>query len=129
MTLRNPRRIIRIASLTLAMLPPLATLIVILRLAVNVPLQDDWDLVTVIAKTHEGSAAFNDFWQQHSEHRIPALRFVIWCISLVSHYNVVTEMLVGFTFAVITLPIVYALLRRSLANHAPSLIVPATIAA
>ena len=53
--LRNPRRIVAAALLSIALLPPLQTLTVILRLGVNVPLQDDWDLVTVIAKWHEGT--------------------------------------------------------------------------
>lgn len=123
------RRILTASLFVMTLLPPVAILVLILRLAVNVPFQDDWDTVSVLAKWHEGTVSFGDFWQQHNEHRIPSLRALIWLLGIFSNYNVVIEMLVGFVFAVLALPVVCALLRRGLKEHAPDLILPMTAVA
>lgn len=113
----------------LIVLPPVAILMLILWLGVNVPFQDDWDTVDVLAKWHEGTVGFADFWRQHSEHRIPVTRAFIWLLGIFSRYNLVVEMLAGFVFAVLALPLVAALLRRALAGHADHLVRPMTAVA
>jgi hypothetical protein len=122
-------RVLTVSLSAITLLPPVAILVLILRLAVNVPVNDDWDTVTVLAKWHEGTLGFADFWEQHSEHRILSLRVLIWLLGSVSQYNVVLEMLVGFFFAVLALPVVVGLLRRSLKDYAPELIAPMTAVA
>jgi hypothetical protein len=122
----SPRSILRSLLIAAALVPPASMLFLILRLGVNVPFQDDWDTVTALAKWHEGTVTFADFWVQHSEHRIPSLRALIWLVGMFSGYNVVTEMIVGFLFAVLALPVMAALLHRSLKDVAPDLVLPLT---
>jgi hypothetical protein len=82
-------RVLIVSLWALTILPPMAILVLILQLAVNVPVNDDWDALTVLAKWHEGTLGFGDFWEQHSEHRILSLRALIWLLGTLSHYNVV----------------------------------------
>jgi hypothetical protein len=122
----DPRSIFRLPLIAAALVPPAAILFLILRLGVNVPVQDDWDTVTALAKWQEGSVTFADFWVQHNEHRIPSLRVVICLVGIFSGYNVVAEMLVGFLFAALALPVMVLLFRRSLMDVAPDLVLPLT---
>jgi hypothetical protein len=97
---------------TFAWLPPLVILLLIGRLGVNVPYQDDWDAFGAVAGWYGGANSFDDFWQQHSEHRIPAVKLLIWLIGVPTRYNMVSEMIVGFALAFGT----FIVLRRLIAE-------------
>ena len=84
-------------------LPPLWILLLISRLAVNVPFEDDWDSVAVATSWRSGVYPLAEFWQQQSEHRTVFLKELIWLVSGLSNFNVVAEMMTGFGFALVTL--------------------------
>jgi hypothetical protein len=110
--------------LVIALLPPATIAFLISHLAVNVPFQDDWDAVTVLTSWHEGNLRFDEFWQQHSEHRIPSIKLLIWLLGLFSRYNVVWEMMVGFGFACVTFLLVRTLIAEALTERSPQLVGP-----
>ena len=103
---------------------PLAILALVLTLAVNVPFEDDWDMLAVVTRWHAGTVTFADFWQQHSEHRIAALKGMIWAVGAATDFDVVAAMRVGFVLSALKLALLVDLIRRSLKGHAPRLIAP-----
>jgi len=105
-------------------LPPVGILALVGALAVNIPFQDDWDMLSVVTKWHAGTLTFGDFWQQHSEHRITALKAMIWAIGAATDFDVVAGMRVGWTLSVIKLGLIADLIRVSLKDHARHLIAP-----
>ena len=117
-----PRRRLRPSSLAagvMAVAPMAATLLLIQRLAVNIPYQDDWDMLPVVTRWHAGTATLGDFWQQHSEHRVIALKGAIWAIGSMTDFDVVAQMTAGFAMAVTTFVLMADLLRSALKNAAP----------
>jgi len=109
--------------------PPLAVLFLIRTLAVNMPFQDDWDSLAVVTGWRNGTCTFDDFWHQHSEHRIIVLKLLIWIIGGVTGGNVVAEMLIGLCFAVLTLWMIHALFDATLRRLSPALVTPTTVIA
>jgi len=95
------------------LLPPFAILALLDRLAVNMPFQDDWDMLPVVTKWRAGTLSAGDFWQQHSEHRVAGLKAFIWTIGNLTDFDVITQMNAGFIFVAITLALVGDLLRVS----------------
>jgi hypothetical protein len=105
-----------------ALLPPLVVLGLIARLAVNVPDQDDWDTASVVIGWRQHTLGVTDLWRQHSEHRILVVRLVVWLAGILTDFNVVAEMIVGFGFALATLWFLHALINRALRTAAPELV-------
>lgn len=123
----RPHRVwIAFLSAAVAALPPLIILGLIARVAVNVPFQDDWDAVSVLIRWHHGTVGLADFWEQQSEHRILAVRVMIWLLGILTDFNVIAEMLLGFGFVALTLVVVRALLETALKDVAPELVPPLT---
>jgi hypothetical protein len=87
-------------------------LVFIDKLAVNIPFQDDWDMIPVGMNWHQGTLGFADFWQQHSEHRLAALKGLIWMIGRLTNFDFVAEMFAGFIFAALTLVLIVDLILR-----------------
>ena len=114
---RHPRRAAAAAAWAATLLPPLAILALIDRLAVNIPFQDDWDMLPVVTKWRAGTLSAGDFWQQHSEHRVAGLKAFVWTIGSVTDFDVIAQMYVGFIFVAITLVLVGDLLRISAKDH------------
>jgi multisubunit Na+/H+ antiporter MnhF subunit len=96
-----------------AIVPPLWILVLLFRLSVNVPFEDDWDSVSVATSWRSGVYTFDEFWQQQSEHRTVFLRLLIWLVSRLTDFNVVAEMMAGFVFALVTLLVFHSLFRAA----------------
>lgn len=111
-----------------ALLPPLGVWVLIRALGVNVPFEDDWDVLAVVTKWHAGTLAFADFWQQHSEHRIAALKGMFWAVGAVTDVDLVEAMRVGFALSVIKLALLVDIIRRHLSGPAYRLIAPLALA-
>ena len=111
-----------------ALLPPLGVWVLIRALGVNVPFEDDWDVLAVVTKWHAGTLAVADFWQQHSEHRIAALNGMFWAVGAVTELDLVEAMRVGFALSVIKLALLVDIIRRHLSGPANRLIAPLVLA-
>lgn len=58
--------------------PFLVLAVMIAVFAVNVPFLDQWELVELFRKYHEGQLGFADFFAQHNEHRLLFPRLVMF---------------------------------------------------
>ena len=126
--LRFPKHSRAIGATVAALLPIIATLVVIQQLAVNVPYQDDWDMLPFVTHWHAGTLSVADFWEQHSEHRVVALKAAIGAIAAVAGFDVVAHLLAGFAIAAITFLLVADLLGRALREDAAALVAPLVVA-
>ena len=110
-----------------AILPPLAIWFLIAALGVNVPFEDDWDMLPVITHWLAGTLTFADFWQQHSEHRIPAVKGMFWWFGSDGDFDMIEAMRVGFALSAIKVVLLIDLTRRTLRGHADHLIAPLAV--
>ena len=82
-------------------------------------------MLPVVTRWHAGTAGFQDFWLQHSEHRVVALKAAIWAIGGLTDFNVVSvhvrRLRAGGDHIRPPLPIS---LRLGLQEHEPRLIAP-----
>lgn len=101
----------RLVLILLVALPPLATAAAIALYGVAVPYFDQWDLVELILKERAGTATFADYFQQHSEHRFVLPRFIMAKLAIVTGWNSLAELWLGYLFVVATLAGSWALIR------------------
>src|ERR1044071_6026625 len=106
-----------------AVLPPLAIWFLIGAIGVDVPFEDDWDMLPVITRWLAGTLTFADFWQQHSEHRIAALKGLFWAFGASdADFNMIEAMRVGFALSALKVALLIDLTQRALRGHADRLI-------
>ena len=75
----------------------------------------------MVTRWYAGTLNLQDFWQQHSEHRIVTLKAALWAIGVLTSFNVVVATYVGFGMAVTTLVLIARMTHESLSAHRPLL--------
>jgi len=89
----------------LSLLPIVIVGIYIFAFGLNIPFWDQWGVVPLLVKQHQGTLVFADLIAQHNEHR-PLFPRLIWITSAyLTNYNVNVELWINFIIAVITLGI------------------------
>lgn len=96
---------------------------------VNVPVNDQWDMVPDIRLARDGDLRINDLWAQHNEHRLVFPRIVLLSLALVTEWDVRVEMIASLLFALGCFAVVYALLRRSFTGRHPAVLALAAVSA
>lgn len=100
--------------LLLHFVPPLAALYYIFLFGVNVVFWDQWEIVPLFEKLHNGSLRFTDFFAQHNEHRILFPKIVMLTLGFLTHYNTKAEMMLMLVFAGGTWMLFFNSFRRGL---------------
>jgi hypothetical protein len=96
-----------------SLVPIFITAIYILRLGLNIPFWDQWEVVHLLAKSSQGVLTIAELFSQHNEHR-PFFPRLIWIgLSGVTHYNVNAELWGNFLIALGTF---WFLVNRSMAT-------------
>ncbi|MFN6559636.1 MAG: hypothetical protein RMY28_007490 [Nostoc sp. ChiSLP01] len=72
-------------------LPIILTFWFVTSFSVNVPVWDDWELVSFFDKIHNGTVRFADFFAQHNEHRIFFPRIIFAILAFSSNWNIKVE--------------------------------------
>src|SRR3954469_19358591 len=85
----------RIAWLTVA-LWPVALILGVIRYGVNVPFWDQWELVPVFEKYHQGTLTLLDLAALHNEHRVLFPRMIDLSLAVLTKWNIRAELLVSF---------------------------------
>lgn len=81
-------------------LVPLAWLIwVVGKYSVEVPCQDQWELVPLLEKMFQGGLTFHDLWAQHNEHRILFPQIIMLGLARLTGWNIRCEMAVNVLLA------------------------------
>lgn len=104
---------------TTSVIAPLAVLTALAALfAVNVPVLDQWELVELFRKYHEGTVGFADFFAQHNEHRLFFPRLVMFGLAIASNWNVTWEMAASIVLAATSFVFLYRILAQTLGRAA-----------
>lgn len=69
------------------------------HLSVNIPITDQWDMVSFLEKIYEGRVGLDDFFELHNEHRIVLPRLVIAALAFTTGWNVRAEIALGIVLA------------------------------
>ncbi|HUC89532.1 MAG TPA: hypothetical protein VMR45_01915 [Patescibacteria group bacterium] len=97
-------------------LPFIILAILVAIFAVNVPVADQWELVGLFKKYHQGGLGFSDFFAQHNEHRLLFPRLLMLALAIFSHWNVTWEMAASLVLAAISFIFIYLMLSKTLDN-------------
>ena len=96
------------------LVPPLILLSAIAAHAVNVPRWDDWDVIPFVVALRDGSLGFADFWAQHNEHRIGAVKLILAPLALATDFDVTAMMYAGFVLQLLSLAFLLSVLGMTL---------------
>jgi len=111
-----------------ALLPPLALLALIATYAVNAPRWDDWDIIPFVVAVHDGTVRPADFWMQHNEHRLAAVKLILAPLVLATGFDVTAMMYAGFALELLALVFLLATLRMTLPAGARPLAIALSLA-
>ena len=100
----------------LPLVPPLVLLPLIAAHAVNVPRWDEWDLLPFVLALRDGTVGLADFWAQHNEHRLTAVKLLLTPLVLATDFDVRAMMYAGFLLQVLA----FVFLWRTLVSAAPA---------
>ena len=85
----------------------------ILRYAVPVPMLDDWEIIPIIAKAHNGGFSLADLLAQQQEARTVVLKLVFIGLSFAKYWDSRVVMMLSVVVCCLTALGIYCLLRRS----------------
>lgn len=104
------RLVLIMLAFVVLLMPAVVLLHSIDHYGVNVPNQDQWELVPLIEKQASGTLGFHDLWAQHNEHRIFLPRVFMLGSASLTHWNVKYEMAISWVFAVLSFVVLLAIL-------------------
>ncbi len=99
----------------LILIPILLIGIILALFSVNVPLLDQWEMVPIIEHLQAGHFVWTDFWWQHNEHRILIPNLLLTGSALLTHWNAIVEIFIGFATAIFSFLLLLKMLGTSAA--------------
>jgi hypothetical protein len=114
-------------SRALPLVPPIALLFLIRAFAVNVPFWDEWVEMPFVLAVKNGTVKAAHFWAQHNEHRIAAVKLIMFPVILATDFDVTALMYVGFAIQLAAFLLLWSSLRTTLKSRRP-LILPLSVA-
>lgn len=106
----------KIILLTLYLIPVVLLIGFVANFSVNVPIDDEWRLVSLFEKIAPGNVTFNDFWALHSNHRIVFPKLIIAVLAFVSQWNINYSLCLSIALAMITFIAIYKLSSMQVKN-------------
>lgn len=98
--------------------PVLALLWLVSQLSVNLPQGDQWSLVNLFKKVHDGTAGLDDFLLFHGEHRMPVSKAIYVGLAFASGWNIRAELGLSVFLSVITFFVLFQVSLRGFASKA-----------
>lgn len=92
---------------------------------VNVPFEDEWHMVTLLASVHRGQLNLGLLWAQHNENRMLFAYLLLLALELTSRFDTVVEMYCSAALLLVALLAVWRVHAR--AGGAPWALVPAVL--
>jgi len=105
------------ALLILYLIPVALLLWFVASFSVNVPVHDQWRLVSLFEKIANSNVTFGDFWALHSNHRIIIPKIIISALAFSSQWNINYELILSIIFALITFGLIYNLSATQARNN------------
>lgn len=84
------------------------------------PISDQWELVPLLRKMHDGELAFTDIWIQHREHRMLFPKLIMLALAWLTDWNIMYELYTNIVLAGLILLFLYFLLWQSVSNSISS---------
>jgi hypothetical protein len=106
-------------AVILTAVPPVVVAHDVIYYGRNVPFNDDWEMVPLLAADAEGDLTLASLWAQHNEHRLLLPRLVMIGLARITRWDVRAEMVANLFFATATLALLLDLLRLSLRRLVP----------
>jgi hypothetical protein len=106
-----------VGALSLMLLPPVFLVVLLAHYGVNAPFWDQWELVHLIQKLHQGTLNLADLYSQHNEHRILFPRLIMLGLAEATHWNTAVEPFVNVTLALGSAALLISMLWKSLVHH------------
>jgi hypothetical protein len=97
----------------LAIIPPVVLVAFIAAWAVDVPIDDQWELVPLLEKSSAGTLSAGDLWAQHNEHRLVLPRATMLVLAKLTSWDTRYELAVSFALAAATFLALVSLARRT----------------
>ena len=99
-------------QLGIVFLPVLVTLVFVHLFAVDLPFQDQWEVVPALMHMESGHLHWGDIYRQHTEARVPVPTALTLLVAKLTRYNVVAEAYVAYASLVGALAVLFAFFRR-----------------
>ncbi len=99
------------AALAVIFIPIIFLGVLISLKAVNAIYWDEWELAPIFQHIHAGHLYFNDFWQQHNEHRLLFPTAILVALDELTHWNVVVECFASFLIALASFLMIFRMLK------------------
>ncbi|PZV18018.1 MAG: hypothetical protein DCF22_02535 [Leptolyngbya sp.] len=103
--------------LVIYLLPFTFVLWFVTTFGVNIPYQDQWELVSLFQRIADGKATFQDFFVQHNEHRILFPKLIISVLAFVSSWNIQWELYLNILLAAIVFLLLYKISFDQTVQH------------
>src|SRR5689334_6001408 len=113
-------RLISVAPLVAATVPPLLVARAAARFVVDVPSWDEWEMIPVLEAASRGQLSIDMLWAQHNEHRIMLPRLVWLGIARIFGWNEPAMVAFNVVTAFGTLIVLALLIRRTVGRVAPA---------
>lgn len=102
-----PFQKINVLLLVIYSLPVILLFWFVSTFSVNVPFWDDWELVKLFEKIDSGIVNFQDFTNQHNEHRIFFPKIIFAIIAFSSNWNIKLETYFNLLLALVNFVLLY----------------------
>lgn len=119
----------RPSCFTLALIPFVYLVSLVVQYTVDVPVWDQWCLVPLIEKSYQGTLSIHDLWTQHNEHRILFPRIIMLILARISGWSTSYELAVNLLFAAGILAVSMYQTRitlKCIGNHGTNWLLPIT---
>ena len=107
------------SQLLLALVPLCYLVWLVIRLHVDLPFGDEWELVPLLDKLHVGTLSFQDVWQLRNEHRPLFPTLVTLGLAQMTQWNTGVELALNLVLAVATAAVCISPVWSS-DEHAPA---------
>ena len=77
------------------------------NLGVNVPVWDQWELVSLLEKAATSRASFGDFFAQHNEHRLVFPKLIFVSLAFITNWNIKYELYFSVLLTLVTFGAIY----------------------
>src|SRR5438093_2667614 len=97
----------------LVVVPVLALIILVQTYGVNVPHQDQWEIIPFFQRYRSDELEWGDVWAQHNEHRIFFPRLIMLGLAVLSNWNIMWELYLNIVLGILIFLFGYLLIQHS----------------
>lgn len=103
---------VRYFNVFLCVLPFILLGMMFIKFSTNVPFMDQWALVPLLEKLHNGTLGFQDLWAQHNEHRIFFPKIIMLVLAKFTNWNIYFELAINIILGLL----IYIIVLNSILN-------------